>query len=78
MRKNEPTGGRVQITTSIPYEWYKKIKANVWKYNELVGLGITAKENNPQILERIKELERGNKKLQSKLTQFAGRLAAQD
>lgn len=54
---------KVQINTVIPVEWYQKVKKNRWKHNEIYGLGLLAKDNNPPILSRVKELEASNEKL---------------
>jgi len=68
--------GRVPVSTTISREEFEEIKANNWHYNELIGLGILGKKNNPAILERISELEAGNKKLSAKLSEFYNKLAA--
>lgn len=62
------------ITTTIPTEWRLKIAEKRWKINELIGLGISAKEDNPQIMARIAELERTNDRLRARLEKFGSRL----
>lgn len=62
------------ITTTIPTEWRLKIAEKRWKINELIGLGMAAKEDNPQIMARIAELERTNDRLRARLEKFGSRL----
>lgn len=51
----EPTE---KITTTIPRNVKNKIIGNNYRYNELITLGLLAKENNPQLIRRIQELEK--------------------
>lgn len=61
----------VATTITLPIDVKNKVTENFWSYKEIVMLGIMAKENNPQLITRIKELESGNAKLQSQLTRLA-------
>lgn len=47
---------------------------NGWTPKEVFRLGIKAKEGNPQLIERIRELEEANKKLSDKFNKAAQRL----
>jgi hypothetical protein len=65
---------QMALTTTIPYDLWKKCKDNGWKWQELMYLGIAAKENNPQLVQRIREVEEGNDKLQKKLSFMFGQI----
>ena len=58
----------ITTSTTISHEAWQQIKLNKWRVNELIMLGISAKMNNPQLIDRIKELEAGNDRLQKRLT----------
>lgn len=62
------------ITTTLTVEEKEFIASKKWKYNELIRLGIYAKENNPQILARVKEIEETNERLANKIQSYAKRL----
>jgi len=62
------------ISTCITYEAHRKIKDMHWKVPELIYLGIKAKEDNPQLLKRINELETENANLGGKIQRLARRL----
>jgi hypothetical protein len=53
----------IAISTCLPYELHAKIKKNYWKIPELIKLGVKAKEENPQIVLRIRQLEEKNDEL---------------
>ncbi len=55
------------ITTTLPVEIIKEIKERMLHYNELIIIGLQAKKGMPNLLERVRELETGNIKLQKKL-----------
>lgn len=50
-----------QISLNIPDELYKEVVANRWRHGEIYALGVNAKKNNPQLLERIQQLEKAHK-----------------
>lgn len=56
-----------RITTTIPKDIKDYIKRNGYKYNELLRLGIMAKENNPQMIDRIRILENRNEVIERRL-----------
>jgi hypothetical protein len=64
----------IPITTTIPPEWHAKIKANHWRIPEIIGLGIKAREGNPQMIARIKELEDKNLRLRETLDRYVKRV----
>lgn len=64
----------VPTTISLPVGWKNKILENYWNYKEIVALGIKAKEENPQLISRIRELEESNKRLVSKLSAVSQKL----
>lgn len=68
--KQNSAQGRITISTTISRENYDKIKTQCWHYNELITMGMQAKEDMPCLLARIGILEEGNRKLQAKLTQI--------
>ena len=68
----------VRVSTTIPIELHEEIKNLRYKVSDLVRLGFLAKKDNPQIIDRIRELEKDNrlldkavKKLQVKITEIA-------
>lgn len=63
-----------QISTTIPTDLYLEIKKNRWKINDLVIIGAQAKKGMPKILDRLRETEQGNDKLQAKITQLSVKL----
>lgn len=62
----------VKITVEIPPEWHEFKTTNRLTWAEIVGLGIKAKQGNPQLISRIKELENVKEILSNKL-QFHAR-----
>jgi len=64
----------ITTSTTIRREIYDRIKKEGWKVSELVRLGVCAKEQNPQLIQRIKELEAENSKISAKLQTYAKRL----
>jgi len=63
------------ISLGIPDEVYSFVKKHGWKHKEVYLLGIQAKQDNPQLLNRIAITERGNEKLQRKLTELGEQIA---
>lgn len=61
----------IAISTKIPEEEYRAIKAAKVKLNNLILLGWRAYRHNPQMIERISELER-KQVIYSKLVQQYG------
>jgi len=51
-----------------------KIHENGWTPKEIMRLGVLAREGQPQMNERIRELERNNSMLQEKLQKYAVRV----
>lgn len=47
----------VKVTTTITEDEREEITAKGWAYNELIRLGMLAKEENPQLIERIGKVE---------------------
>ncbi len=74
--KIEIVGEEASIPTTITLPaWAKnKIASNYWSYKEIVLLGLKAKEDNPQLIQRIRELEQGNEKLQKHLGKLAQKI----
>ena len=75
--KKEKAGkekGKIAISTTLSREIYDKIKAKGLHFNELILLGLNARDKNPAILERLAILETGNDKLQRKLKEFYQKL----
>jgi len=68
--------GEVMISAMIPCNIWAECRANGWKYKELIVLGVQAKKGMPIILNRINELEEGNRKLQGKVTKLWQELEA--
>jgi len=64
--------GEVMITLHVSREWKELCKKHMWSYREVFGNGIKALLGSPQLLDRINELEAGNRKLQAKLTALYG------
>jgi len=62
---------KTTISTTIDVEDRDIIKQNNWKYNEVFKLGLFAKKNNPQMIDRIKKLEEKNLLLAQKLNVLA-------
>lgn len=46
-----------KTTTTLPMDVKKYIRSQGYKINDLIRLGIKAKEGNPQLIERINRLE---------------------
>lgn len=61
----------IPTTITVPVWLKNQIAANFWNYKELLLLGAKAKENNPQMINRIRELEEANERLQKKLSGLA-------
>lgn len=55
------------ITTSLPTAIKNYIKSKNWRTNELIRLGILAKEDNPQLIERVSNTERDIKILEKRM-----------
>ena len=60
-----------KITVEIDEEWYDYVKRNNWKWREVVGLGIKAKEDNPQLLSRINDLENNMQRAQLRISMLS-------
>lgn len=58
----------VTISTTIDADLYRAAKAKGAKWSHLIKLGWKAYNDNPQMIERIRELELANDKLQRRLT----------
>lgn len=71
-------GGLIVITLTIPTEIYQECRQKGWHYKEVFLAGMTKKRGDPELADRITELEEGNKKLQGKLSQFWQQMAAID
>jgi hypothetical protein len=69
-------GTEVLIPTTITLPlWAKnKMVTQFWSYQEVFLLGLKAKEENPQLIQRIRELEQGNEKLQKHLGKLAQKI----
>lgn len=65
----------VTISTTIDADLYRAAKAKGAKWSHLIRLGWKAYNDNPQMLDRIHELEAGNEKLQRRLTALSQRLS---
>jgi len=76
--KTDVTDRLTTISTTIPLKAYQTAKERGYKFNELLLLGLRAKEENPQLIERITVLEEGNKKLQFKITALYTELMRQE
>lgn len=63
--------GKVKITSSVPVHIWEEIQENAWKYNELIIMGVQAKKQNPQILQRLADLEEDGKKAMEKIRSLA-------
>jgi hypothetical protein len=46
-----------KTTTTIPLEEFNYIRTKGYKVSELVLLGLKAREDNPQLIERIRNVE---------------------
>lgn len=71
---NNLTYGEIMISAMIPISAWKYCKEKGWKFRELFLLGIETKQGMPNLLQRMNELEDGNKRLQQKLTFISGQL----
>ncbi len=64
----------VTISTTMDAEIYKQAKIKGAKLSHLLRLGWKAYNENPQMIERIRDLEIANDKLQKRLTGVSERL----
>lgn len=64
------------VSLMMEEEKIKLCKEKGWHYREVFIAGMNTLAGNVPILERMHELEEGNKKLQVKLSQFWNQLAA--
>jgi len=64
----------ITISTCTDPESYAEIKKNHWKVPELIRLGIWSKKNNPQLISRLKEVERMNGELAVKVQRYAKKI----
>jgi len=65
---------RVYISTCLEPSEHAKIQEHHWKVPDLIRLGIKAREGNPQMILRIRELEGENARLVEKIDRLAKRL----
>jgi BMFP domain-containing protein YqiC len=63
-----------RICTCLEQETLNTIKTHHWKVPELIWLGMKAREGNPQLITRIRELEAINDGLSAKIQTLARRL----
>lgn len=59
---------KVNVSSAIDKALYDRWKRSGMRLNHVINLGLMAAEQTPGYLERIRELEEGNAKLQQKLT----------
>ena len=64
------------VSLMLEEDKIQRCKEKGWHYREVFLSGMAALSGNVAILERVNELEEGNKKLQQKLSQFWQQLAA--
>lgn len=57
----------VDIHTTITENERAEITSSGWAYNELIRLGMLAKKNNPQLIERVNAVEEELKIISSRL-----------
>lgn len=57
-----------RVDTTIPKEVKAYLKEKGWKVNDLIRLGMLAKEGNPQLIERVREVEDKFKVIESRLS----------
>lgn len=65
---------RVTISSSIPLDKWELCNENHWKWQDLILMGIQAKLNMPNLLDRQKELEKTNEEIAEKLRKYALRV----
>ena len=63
--------GMKQISMNIPMEAYNNVFLKRWHHNEIYMLGYQSKQENPQLLERLRESEAKIEKLARTLEFFA-------
>jgi len=66
---------KVNVSSAIDQALYQRWKKSGMRLNHVINLGLMSAEQTPGYLERIRELEEGNGKLQQKLTRLAARIA---
>ena len=71
MRGRPPENRTMPKTYSFFKVDIEKMLANGWTPKEVFRLGVLAKENQPQILERMREVEASNDVLQKKFQKIA-------
>ena len=49
--------GLAKLGVKIPEEWFEQKEELDCSWREIIGLGIKAKKDNPQLIQRIKNLE---------------------
>jgi len=64
----------IQTSVTMDPETYNTWKASGMRLGHLIKLGILAAKNNPQQIERIRELEEGNAKLQRAVSNALSRI----
>ena len=66
---------KVNVSSAIDQGVYQRWKKSGMRLNHVINLGLMSAEQTPGYIERIRELEEGNTKLQAKLTRLAARIA---
>jgi hypothetical protein len=70
-RRNAPQEFKTQQKTYMFFEQdIKKMEQHGWKPKEVLRLGIYSKENNPQMINRIREIEKQNDLIVEKLDKY--------
>lgn len=67
--------GNCQLTLWVDEDIRRECQEKRWHYAEIFLMGMESKRGMPKILERINELEAGNKKLQGALSRYWTQLA---
>ena len=60
----------VVTSIDIPDDIHERCKREHWRFIEIFLLGMKAKDNNPQLISRINELEENTKKLNNVNTYY--------
>lgn len=56
--------------TTLELSEWEQIKEKKWKLNELIRLGMKSKEDNPQLLARLHNLETENVRMTNNITKY--------
>jgi len=65
---------KVQVSSTIDQSDYERWKKSGLKLGHVIRLGLMGAEQTPGYIQRIKELEQGNDKLQRRITAVLQRL----